>query len=319
MKRLIAILIMIISLVSYCQNYTNIDNKVLNYPEFKSQKEVAIRITNDFTQKEDKIRALYIWMAENFTYHENKTLFRIPKNIVYYSDHGLKYQVQKMEKERAEKMFQNKNGVCHDFSLLFNELCLLLNIETKIITGVSKKDIKTTLNYPIYKNHSWNAVKINDTWKLLDVTWGNIFLKSKVIDYKDYVNYYFLSNPHDFIKDHFPEESNWQLLQNPVSTKQFYASPIIYPNYKNFKIQLPKNTSGILSMMPNRKVFFDLKLLNKKTKISYKINNSQQLRPLKKRKGKYYAKLKKRTRNNVNTFITLYINYKAILTYKLEY
>ncbi|KAK3582812.1 hypothetical protein CHS0354_035750 [Potamilus streckersoni] len=69
----------------------------------------------------------------------------------------------------------------------------------------------------------WNAVLINEIWWLVDTFWGACEMVGKSrTDIKYYFDeYYFLTDPEHLIFTHFPEVSEWQLLDKPISLKEF--------------------------------------------------------------------------------------------------
>lgn len=40
-------------------------------------------------------------------------------------------------------------------------------------------------------------------------------------------DFYFLTEPREFINSHFPDEENWQLLDTPISLEQFELIPLM--------------------------------------------------------------------------------------------
>jgi transglutaminase/protease-like cytokinesis protein 3 len=103
----------------------------------------------------EKARLIYSWIATHIRYDDDAF------NTEKYSD------------ETAGSVLFRRKAVCEGFSSLYEELGLLMGLEVEKIHGYAKG-----YGYqPGYKfsdiNHAWNAVKINDTWKLIDVTWGS--------------------------------------------------------------------------------------------------------------------------------------------------
>ena len=80
-------------------------------------------------------------------------------------------------------------------------------------------------------NHSWNAVKLNNSWYLLDATLASGYFDVNAYKFvKNYNDGYFLANPELFIKSHFPLDARWMLLEEAVSADVFTNGPIIYGN-----------------------------------------------------------------------------------------
>ena len=53
-----------------------------------------------------------------------------------------------------------------------------------------------------------------------------------VLQTADYLSdFYFLTDPEEFVYDHLPEDITWQLLASPVSKLEFQVCTILYPTY----------------------------------------------------------------------------------------
>ena len=119
----------------------------------------------------------------------------------------------------AEKVLRRRIAVCDGYAKLFKTLCEYSGIQSEVITGYAKNNTERSLRFRT--NHTWNAVRIDSVWHLLDVTWAS-----------GYVNYgeqfvqrtdesYFLPSPKVFFNDHYPEDLRWSLLENPPSLNEF--------------------------------------------------------------------------------------------------
>ena len=64
-------------------------------------------------------------------------------------------------------------------------------------------------------NHAWNAVKIQERWHLVDVTWDAGHIEGKIY-HKQYGTAYLFADPRQFLYTHFPTDAKWQLLQRPM-------------------------------------------------------------------------------------------------------
>src|SRR5690606_2162152 len=96
-------------------------------------------------------------------------------------------------------------------------------------------------------NHAWNAVKIDNKWKLIDATWstGNDEANPGSFNFSEE---YFLIKPEKLILNHFPEDSKWQLL-NPIITKEnFFFKPLFYGPYFLSNLELKNNVNGIIKV-----------------------------------------------------------------------
>ena len=75
-------------------------------------------------------------------------------------------------------------------------------------------------------NHEYNAVKLNNQWYPIDLTWGAGHLKDKKF-VKSYNEFYFMTNPELLIKTHFPEDDKWQLTKRKYTFEEFLKWPHI--------------------------------------------------------------------------------------------
>src|SRR6185503_17577227 len=80
-------------------------------------------------------------------------------------------------------------------------------------------------------NHTWNAVYLDSTWHLLDVTWASGFVSFANEYVKKFNEFYFLTPPDQFIRDHYPEDLRWTLLNDPPVYREYSQSPFRYSGF----------------------------------------------------------------------------------------
>lgn len=121
-------------------------------------------------------------------------------------------------------LITRKSG-CEGTARLFQELCLAAGIQCEVIFGYaqgfgfdSKRETRP--------NHGWNAVIIDGKPLLVDATWGaggSTIRDGEEVMVKELDMRYLFADPKDFIIDHLPQDPGWQLLEKPVSKKEFYS------------------------------------------------------------------------------------------------
>uniref|UniRef100_A0A672HRU6 Kyphoscoliosis peptidase n=1 Tax=Salarias fasciatus TaxID=181472 RepID=A0A672HRU6_SALFA len=80
--------------------------------------------------------------------------------------------------------------------------------------GQSLKNVKS--------DHLWNAVLLGGQWFLLDACWGAGRVDMEHESFvKRFDDFYFLTDPEEFIDSHFPDEEKWQLLDAPIGLEDF--------------------------------------------------------------------------------------------------
>jgi len=94
-----------------------------------------------------------------------------------------------------------------------------VGLESIVVTGLSRRMSGRG------GDHAWNAVKIGGQWQLLDVTWGAGFVDDDERFVRRYMPAFFATPPAFFILHHLPDDEQWQLLEKPVSKKEFDKQP----------------------------------------------------------------------------------------------
>ena len=192
-------------------DFTKIDvnaRKVVYNPN----KSLAKELTKECSTELKKVRAIFVWIADNIAYD-----FDLLQN------NQLRTELYTSEINVIEQTLNTKKAICSGYSYLFKELCEEVGIECVSIDGFSRQFLDGFSEKEI-PDHSWNAVKISNEWYLLDVTWasgngfGNRF--DKKLD-----EFWFLTDPEEFKYTHFPSDQKWTLLNREFTKKDFYQLP----------------------------------------------------------------------------------------------
>src|SRR5688572_26493600 len=199
-------------------SFSSIDWKMQN-TDAPTPDSLARIISANFSTQTEKVRAIYSWITNHIAY--NTSVYKPGRAYVRYPADPLDTaQVWASGDEMvARKVMLRKEAVCDGYSRLFKVLCQYSGIEAEIINGYG---ITNTIGDRRFRrNHTWNAVRIDSIWHLLDVTWaaGHLgFLDEFVAKRNDFC---FLPPPELFINDHYPEELYWTLLPHPPPPSEF--------------------------------------------------------------------------------------------------
>jgi hypothetical protein len=79
-------------------------------------------------------------------------------------------------------------------------------------------------------------VLIDSAWHLLDATWASGFISYSDQFVKAYDDYYFLTPPEHFIKDHYPQDYRWTLLPDPPTLQEFHRTPFKHSAFSKYSI-----------------------------------------------------------------------------------
>ncbi|NNJ81479.1 MAG: hypothetical protein HKP11_04715 [Flavobacteriaceae bacterium] len=210
---------------SFSQDFTAVDTKVRSYPETRlnSVHELAGMINQDFSSNIEKVRAIYTWITSNVAYSYDA---RSTMSITYYSEEERIRKMQRYQDVLANITLKSKKAVCHGYSLLFNELCEQLGIESRVIRGFGKSYV-SDIGAEYVSNHAWNMVTIEGKDYLIDATWGAGSMNGN--HFKREVTYlYFLTPPEFFIKNHYPDNFSDSLLEEHVNKRSFLMNPVVF-------------------------------------------------------------------------------------------
>lgn len=192
-------------------SWIDVDNLVVSTKseQFTSYKNLAIYLTNRFSEQHSKARSIYTWIALNISYDQTSIVDASFKN-----------------KQNAQCVWENRIAVCEGFANLFHEMCKVAGLESRVIKGYVKDFGGMDFKFP---NHAWNSVKIEGKWRLLDATWASVNNEGSLLTNpetdKSFVrhklDHFFLVNPNRMIYTHMPEDPFWQLQNNYVSLETF--------------------------------------------------------------------------------------------------
>lgn len=257
-------LIFLVASHSFAKDFTKVDNFSRSQVKTGDYKSMARKLTSSFVDQNDKVRSIFVWITDNLSYDIQR--LRNGEFISSYTLYGknqkeIDQKKQKIKEDKIVKAYNSGKGICEDYCYLFQAMCQCIGIECTMITGYGKYNL-ISQNDQFSSNHAWNAVKINEKWSLMDITWaaGSIDLYSGNFN-KKFQDGFFMTDPALFIINHFPENTKWQLLQNPVSKNDFINFPILYDGFYDYQI------------MAVPKIYYD-QSENKSINIEMKFGNS---------------------------------------------
>lgn len=98
-------------------------------------------------------------------------------------------------------------------------------------------------------HHSWNAVLIDGHWRLVDCHWA----ARRMIGKKGAENvrygldeYYFLIDPRQLIYTHYPDDTNWQLLERTYSLEDFENLPPVKSLFFKYGLDLLSHKNAVI-------------------------------------------------------------------------
>ncbi|EKD32189.1 MAG: transglutaminase protein [uncultured bacterium] len=321
MKKFVLIILIVLSAVCtpvFSKGYEKVDRIVQNYPNsFSNPDQLAKRINRDFNNPEEKTRAIFTWIALNIAY-DIKALNYKPQRISfsYTSEEEKIYKLEKINEELAVQTLRRKRAVCQGYSTLFKYLCDLVSVECIVIPGSSKSRKGDIGKFPGRSDHAWNAVLINDEWKLIDVTWGAGYANENSSQFVPSFNdHFFFTPPDKFSLNHYPEDPAW-LLTN-ISKETFANLPLYYFSFNNKDVEVAEPKTGNIPIPKNKIIRFVLKN-SKNESVAVKFDNEKYGKLVQPRINNDYCFYEIEYKKNTNTFLTVFVNKQSFVTFKVS-
>ena len=233
------------------QPYIKVDSIMRQYNEkVKSADElykIVYFIRNTFDADSLRLRASFIWITENISYD---------------------IEAFKKDDSRASMLnyvAKNKKAICGGYASLLKFFCDAFNIESEIVYGLARTGKRgVNINrYNLRSNHAWNAVKINDNWRLIDATWAAGSTDDKDEEnlkyYKDYKEIYYFTPPERMIFNHFPDHYKHQYLTKSVPKEKFKKWPLFTSEFLNENISAISPDTFLIKAKLGDTVHFKIK------------------------------------------------------------
>ena len=265
-------------------------------------------VSNKFTDKIDKARAIYYWIAHNITFdikaaRTNNTAKNTPTEVLLY-----------------------RKAVGIGFASLFQDMCSSADIRCLTVDGFVKNNAADIGEKATEINHSWAVVQLGqspETWYYVDPAFGSGYANNEMKEFtKLYTDVYFFADKANFNLQHYPDNEAWKLGSAPKNKTDFYQLPVFKAAALEFDLKkyIPKD--GKLKVKANKAINF-----------SYTLNGTEEITKVELGMGerkKYKVKDLKYTFSGgvlsfVNKFeeensfpVTVFINGKEFITYYID-
>jgi Transglutaminase-like superfamily len=270
----LAIFCVLLSLTTFPQkapaDFTSVDSfaKTIRY---KGNLDTLTRqLTARYSKPLLKTRAIFIWITDNIRYdyrYYNKVNFngKEEKAFSCTDDENCAARQIAWETKYVDRVLRKKKAVCEGYALLFQKMCRVAGIRAEIIPGYSRSKYYQ-VGTPGTLDHAWNAVWIESSYFLLDPTWaaGGCMANDdgKLLFFqKKFNDYYWLTPPADFVRNHYPQDSTWTLI--PRYTKQAFTDNPYYLPSEIAKIQVLAPSTGVITAKRGDTLRFKLEYLGR--------------------------------------------------------
>jgi len=233
-KLLTTIIFLLITFSIVAQNTkTKSCKQKVGYFASRNIEKLSKKLTQNLSTDEEKVCAIHYWITHNIKYDYKRSL---SKNT---------------DAPTLSKVLKTKKGMCYEYSLLFKKLCEYSDIPAVIVPGYTKNIGVDICDSFYIEDHAWNAVLIDNQWRLIDATWDAgyvrnykktlrgrfiyLFTLGKKHHYKykpkfifDPDETFYLKTGNTFIYDHFAANEIWQLLNKTYKINDFEKDSSYY-------------------------------------------------------------------------------------------
>ena len=197
------------------RDFTKIDAYVKSLGSLENMSMGTINnvVSNKFTDKMDKARAIYYWVAHNIVY-DTKLI-----------------RSNSTSKNTPAEVLKTRKAVGIGFASLFQDMCSSADIRCLTVDGFVKYNTQQIGEKDQEINHSWAVVQLGQSpedWYYVDPAFGSGYLNADMKEFtRAYTDAYFFTEKASFNQQHFPDNSAWKLGSAPKSKKDFFDMPVI--------------------------------------------------------------------------------------------
>lgn len=218
-------------------------------------KELAEKLTRGYPTSVEKTRAIFRWITENITYRT-----RFNNTLIEDRDTGM---LKPLSERVAESVLKHRIALCDGYSRLFKTLCDYASIPCEVINGYARTETFKRIQR-FRSNHAWNAVYLDSSWYLLDVTWASGYIDNRTDQYiKQLDEQYFLTKPEEFIREHYPDDLGWTLMKDPPLMPEFQQSPFKQRAFNKYRINRYYPSVGVINAKVGDTLRFELTVDNR--------------------------------------------------------
>ena len=256
-KKITCIVFFSVALSSYAQtkgkDFTAVDAFVKKAGTLDSMTMGTITeiITKSFSDKTEKIRAIFDWIAYNISFDCKAG------------------RTGNAQKNSTNDVLLYRKAIGIGYATLFQDMCSSADIRCLTVDGfvkMNKNDINDTKTDI---NHSWAVVQLGQSpedWYYVDPAWGSGYTDADMKTFtRAYNDAYFFSDKAVFNFQHYPDNEAWKLGDAPKNKKDFYALPLIKAAAFEFGLKKCNPNNGYLKVKANKAQTFSFTMDGKGT------------------------------------------------------
>ncbi|MBK7882663.1 MAG: hypothetical protein IPJ81_01615 [Chitinophagaceae bacterium] len=222
---------------------------------------IAKIITQKFSDKKEKARAVFVWITNNISYETKAARAGDAKN------------------NTSDAILKNRKAGGQGYATLFQDMCSVAGIRCLTVDGFLKRVTENINEEDVEINHSWAVVQLGQSpeqWFYVDAALGSGYLDKKGTTFtRSFDDAYFFANKLIFNNQHYPDNQRWQLVKGPKNKKTFYQLPIIKNGAYQFNVTDFAPDNGIIKVKAGKVVNFGFSAKGPVTTISLLIEENK--------------------------------------------
>jgi Transglutaminase-like domain len=268
-KPLLIFSFLFLSIIAFSQqtaiNFSSVDSFATTVKYKNDLTALTLQLTNPYSEQLFKARAIFKWITDNIRYdykYYNKYYYKgkEPKTYKCKNENDCEGKRIDWEINYIDKILRKKKAVCQGYTMLFKKMCDIAGLKSEMITGYERTEYYQVGTAGAL-DHAWNAVWIDSVYYLLDATWAAGGCSEdddgKLLHFtKNFNDYYWLTSPADFVRNHYPQNNKWVLLPN--YTKDSFAANPYYISSEIRNIKLINPVSGIIGTKKGDTIHFKI-------------------------------------------------------------
>jgi transglutaminase/protease-like cytokinesis protein 3 len=222
-------------------------------------------VSNKFTDKIDKARAIYYWIAHHVTYDVKST------------------RNNNKSKNTAADVLLTRKATGIGFANLFQDMCSSADIRCLTVDGFVKYNTQQIGEKDVEINHTWAVVQLGQSpeeWYYVDPAFGSGYLSADMKEFtKAYTDAYFFTEKTSFNQQHFPDNTAWKLGNGP-GKGDFFDMPVVKTAAMELVITKCSPNDGKLKVKADKNVKFNFTVKNTEnvTKVELAVGEKKKYR-----------------------------------------
>jgi hypothetical protein len=261
-------------------NFQQVDDFARSVKYNGNLHELTNTLTTPYTDTLYKLRAIFIWIADNIEY-DYKLFNSGSSEWNHFDCYGSKASCAQARIEWENKLLEHvldkKKAVCNGYGKLFKRMCEQVGIKNEMVDGYVKKN-QFQIGLVLNVSHSWNVVKLGGLNYYFDVTWAAGSCKTdeesgKLTDFvKQYKDFYWQTPKQKFMRNHFPKDEKW-IAETGRTKEQFFNAPYFYPSELVRNMENNSPDSGVIKTRVGDTLHFRFTFKNPVKNIQVNTNN----------------------------------------------